>query len=54
MFIEISRAGREFDGHWAVRDLSTNLHAGSVIAVLGANMTVRWWSRRQGEQYELF
>lgn len=37
MFIEISRAGREFDGHWAVRDLSTNLHPGSVIAVLGAN-----------------
>ena len=37
MLIEISRAGREFDGHWAVRDLSTNLHPGSVIAVLGAN-----------------
>jgi ABC-type multidrug transport system ATPase subunit len=37
MFIEICRAGRDFNGLWAVRDLSTNFHPGSVIAVLGAN-----------------
>lgn len=37
MLIEICHAGREFDGQWAVRDLSTNLHPGSVVAVLGAN-----------------
>jgi ABC-type multidrug transport system ATPase subunit len=37
MLVEIFRAGREFDGHWAVRGLSTNLQPGSVVAVLGAN-----------------
>ncbi len=37
MLIEICRAGRQFDGRWAIRDLSTSLHPGSTIAVLGAN-----------------
>ena len=37
MFIETRRAGREFDGRWAVRDLSTSFDPGSVVAVLGAN-----------------
>ena len=37
MLIEISGAGRAFGGFWAVRDLSTDLHSGSIVAVLGAN-----------------
>lgn len=37
MWIEICQAGRQFEGRWAVRELSTQLAPGSVLAVLGAN-----------------
>jgi hypothetical protein len=33
MFVEIFRAGREFDGQWAVRQLSTNFGPGSIIGI---------------------
>lgn len=37
MLIEFDKAGRRFNGHWALRDLTLQIDPGSVVAVLGAN-----------------
>lgn len=37
MLIELRRAGRSFHGIWAIQELTQNLQAGNIYAVLGAN-----------------
>jgi len=37
MLIELDNAGRRFNGHWAVRELTLRIDPGELVAVLGAN-----------------
>jgi ABC-type multidrug transport system ATPase subunit len=37
MLLEFDQVGRQFNGRWAIRDLSARVDGGTMVAILGAN-----------------